>query len=207
MVVWRMLAAFALGCSIATPGRAEGGGTVEFQGRHYHLPLPAKQLSDPNQVQRFGAAVEVELPTAFWNSLYHEPAVATGWQLEAGEMPLRLTLPDDTFVWASGQPAGRPPVPQPLGSDGVQHGVHVWEDTTSRAAFGRLLLTYDGRADFYVACDNRQIWNQRDSCNLVWNDAGVLAVFPIYGNLVASAPSIIDAFVAAIRPAGSPVPL
>ncbi len=205
MRVWRLLAVIALAGSIATPGSAEDGSVVEFQGRRYHVPLQANQLSDPVYVQRFGAAMEVELPATFWNSLYHHPAVATGWQLEPRDMPLRLTLPDDIYFWSAGQPAGHPPVPQTLRSDGVQHKVHVWEDTTSHAAFGRLLLTYDGRADFYVVCDHREIWNKYESCDLIRNDAGVLAVFPIYGNLLATAPSVVDAFVAAIRPSGSSV--
>ncbi|MCJ1296567.1 hypothetical protein MMC34_008133 [Xylographa carneopallida] len=202
MPVWRLLATLALACSIATPGSAEDGGVVEFQGRHYHVPLQADQLADPDYVQRFGTAMEIELSTVFWNSLYRKPAAATGWQLNPREMPLRLTLPDDIYVWSSGQPAGHPPMPQTLRSDGVQHGVPVWEDTTSLAASGRLLLTYAGRTDFYVVCDRRQLWNQQDSCDLVWKDAGVLAVFPIYGNLVATAPGVVNAFVAAIRPSG-----
>ncbi len=207
MTGWRLLATLALACSIVTPGSAEDGSVVEFQGRRYHVPLQADRLADPDYVQRFGSAMEVELPAAFWNSLYRSPAAATGWQLDPQDMPLRLTLPDDIYVWSSGQPAGHPPVPQRLRSDGVQHGVRVWEDTTSRAPFGRLLLTYGGRTDFYVVCDRHQIWNQRESCDLVWNDSGVLAVFPIYGNLVATAPYVVDAFVTAIRPSGSSVPL
>lgn len=185
----------AVACATAGPVRADDISVVEFHGRSYQLP------SGPSaEVRRFGHAAEVDLPTSFWNGLYHSPAVTTGWQTAAGEMPLRLTLPDEIFVWSAGQPPGHPPVPQTLASDGVQHGVHVWEDATSRAVFGRLLLTYDGRPEFYVACDRRQIWNQQDSCDLLWNDAGTLAVFPIYGNLVAYAPSVLDAFVAAIRP-------
>ena len=207
MTVWRLLTTLALACSIATPGSAKDGGLVEFQGRRYHVPLQADQLVDPDHVQRFGIAMEVELPAAFWNSLYRSPAAATGWQLDPRDMPLRLTLPDDIYVWSTGQPAGHPPVPQRLRSDGVQHGVHVWEDATARAPFGRLLLTYAGRTDFYVVCDRHQIWNQQDSCDLVWNDSGVLAVFSIYGNLIATAPRVVDAFVAAIRPSGSSLPL
>lgn len=207
MRIWRLLATLALACSIAIPGSAEDGGSVEFQGRRYHVPLQADQLADPDHVQRFGTAMEVELPATFWNSLYRNPAAATGWQLEPREMPLRLTLPDDIYAWSSGQPAGHPPVPQTLRPEGVQHGVHVWKDTTSHAVFGRLLLTYDGRTDFYVVCDRRQIWNQQESCDLVWNDAGVLVVFPIYGNLVATAPGVVDAFVAAVRPSRSSAPL
>ncbi|MGI4939558.1 MAG: hypothetical protein ACRYHQ_03135 [Janthinobacterium lividum] len=198
--VTAMVVAFA--CAIFGPVRADDTIPFEFHGRSYRLP------SGPSTtIRRFGHAAEVDLPTAFWNSLYHGPAVATGWQTAPGEMPLRLTLPDEIYVWADGQEAGRPPVPQTLVSEGVQHGVHVWEDPASHAAFGRLLLTYDGRADLYVACDRRQIWNQQDSCDLLWNDAGVLAVFPIYGNLVAYAPSMLDAFVTAIRPQRRSVPL
>ncbi len=203
MRVSRMVAVVALACSITLPGRAADMGTVEFHGRRYHVPLQPDQLADPVLVQRFGDdAMEVELPTSFWNSLYHAPAAATGWQLSPGDMPLRLTLPDEFYMWSAGQPANRPPVPQRLVSVGMQRGVHVWQDPASRAPLGRLLLSYPGRADFYVICDRQQIWNQHDSCDLVWNDAGVLAVFSIYGNLVAYAPGVVDAFVAATRPAG-----
>ncbi len=192
-VVATLVLAFA--GTIARPVRADDTGMVEFHGRSYRLP------SGPSaDAQRFGYATEIDLPNTFWNSLYHSPAMATGWQTAPGEMPLRLTLPDDIFVWSADQAPGRPPVPQALVSDGIQHGVHVWEDTTSHVPFGRLLLTYEGRADFYVVCDRRQIWNQQESCDLLWNDAGVLAVFPIYGNLIAYAPGVLDAFIAAIRP-------
>ncbi|MGI4940892.1 MAG: hypothetical protein ACRYHQ_10085 [Janthinobacterium lividum] len=188
-------------CATIGPVQADGTSTVEFRGQSYQLPLGPSA-----DVRRLGDAAEVDLPTTFWNSLYHGPAMATGWQTEPGEMPLRLTLPDKSYVWSPGHEAGRPPVPQTLVSDGVRRGVHVWEDTASHAPFGRLLLTYAGRTDFYVVCDRRQIWNQQSSCDLVWNDAGVLAVFPVYGNLISYAPSVLDAFVAAIRPQGRPMP-
>ena len=178
---------------LGTAAAAAAAVAVDVGDHHYLLP-PSTVVE-----HQAGGAVSAEAPVPFFTSLYPPAAPATGWQLHGRARHVLFTRPEPAHPWTPPAAPGQPPAPGPWTSDVVRDGVHVWGDLSAGTTVSQLFLTYDGRTDFYVHCDASAVWNFERACEAVWNDAGLLAVFPIYGNRVAVAPAVVDMFRAAVR--------
>lgn len=176
---------------------ASSSQTVELVGHVYHYPHRGDSFP-----RYFGkpkpSAVELRVPKLFWIAIWSKVAPVRGWMAggEDDTSLLYLTVPDELFQWSEHVDDPRlPPVRGPLQLVAEHNRMRTWRSFDPETSAGKhLYINFEGRKDFYVMCAEQAVGDWTRSCEIYWNDGGVLHLLGIAGDWIVHAPAFVSEY-------------
>lgn len=180
---------------------ANSSQTIELAGHVYRYPHRGDTFP-----RYFGkpvaTAVELRVPKSFWIGIWSKVAPVRGWMAGGKDDTslLYITLPDELFQWKEHLENHRaPPVRGPLQLVAERNTMRTWRSFDPETSAGRnLYINFEGRKDFYVMCAEQAVGDWTRSCEIYWNDKGVLHLLGIAGDWIEHAPAVVSEYARAL---------